>query len=83
MRRAALVVLLGLSACSSGFSDELRQQFLAGCIQGSGGNQQGCGCILEELEEVITEEELTELNAQPSEVVQADPRIQAAVAACS
>ena len=57
LRLGALVLALSLvlTACGGGFSDEARNEFMAGCEPGAG--TEFCECTLDELEKTISEED--------------------------
>ena len=61
LRLGALVLALSLvlTACGGGFSDEARNEFMAGCEPGAG--TEFCECTLDELEKTISEEDLPQI----------------------
>ena len=84
-RVAALAALaLCLGACSGGYSDLVRKNFIGSCERTSGGATGSCECMLNEIEERIPDEdEFRELERKGDSVFLVDPRIEAAIAACS
>ncbi|MCB2223826.1 MAG: hypothetical protein KQH83_06580 [Actinobacteria bacterium] len=83
---AVLVLGLALAACgggdSDGFSDEIRDQFMSGCVPGVG--EEFCDCALDELEKVYTEDEFMQvgLEAFTSDSDDVPDEVMAAVLAC-
>lgn len=68
-RMLAVVLALGLvfAACGddnggSGFSSEIRNEFMGGCAPEAG--NEFCECTLDELEQVYTEEEFIKVGLQ-------------------
>jgi hypothetical protein len=74
-----------LAACSGGndYSDEVRENFLAACHLGSGGQDDYCECTLNYLEENMTEAEFLELDAKGQEAFDSDVRFEQALERCS
>ena len=60
-----LSALFIMISCSDK-NDELKGQFVAGCMQG-GAPKSACMCIYEKLEEKYTAEEMQGLNVSPTE----------------
>lgn len=83
MKRLAAVGLLVLASCSSGYSEETRENFLAACHLTSGGEDGRCECILGEIEDRMSEEEFTQLESEGTSSVLGDSRIQEAAEECS
>lgn len=84
MKRMVLACLVAASACSSGgFSEDVRENFLAACHLSSSGNDESCECILSEIEDRMSEEEYRELEGEGQSAVLGDERIAGAVEACN
>ena len=85
MGRAAalLFVVLALGGCDNGsrdFSEPMRARFLDAC-RTSGGEEGECECVLENVEEKMTEEEYTDLESQGVDSVH-DDEFREALNAC-
>ncbi|MFN2525254.1 MAG: hypothetical protein ABR505_03185 [Actinomycetota bacterium] len=82
VRIASVGIALMLVACSSQFSDQLRANFIGACEQTSGGATGTCTCILEGLEDRMSEEEYRDLEAQGESSLLADSRVREAIEEC-
>lgn len=78
---ALAVVLAGL-ARNERFSDEVRDNFLDGCMRGLDGDKGACECLLFALEDRMSEEELIELEMQGEQAALDDPRVEEAAESC-
>lgn len=64
------------------YSDELRRNFLASCEESSGGKEDACDCLIDELESRMTEDEFLALEGHGEDAFLADERVQGSLAAC-
>ncbi len=83
MKRSIILTLMLLASCSSGevFGEEDQRAFLAGCVEG-GGTEELCECMVDEIQERLTDDELKELADSEPEDLQTNPRFLEAVRAC-
>ncbi len=65
------------------FSAEVRETFLESCSESSGGRDDTCRCMLDELEDRMTEEEFIQSEERMGEGEALEPEFQAAVDACT
>lgn len=72
---AALLALTGCGTSDEEWSAEVRDNFLDGCVETSGGERAYCVCVLDGLEDAYTvtefaavEEEIERANALPPEL---------------
>lgn len=83
MRRSIIIGLVLLASCSSGdsFSEQDQRDFVAGCVEG-GGTEELCECMVDEIQERLTEDELSELADSDPEELRDNPRFVEAVQSC-
>ncbi len=88
MRRRCLLVLavasllVGCGLADEGWPEEVRDNFLGACLDGSGGEEDYCRCVLEELEASLTVEEFEELEGDLAEEGDLPPVVEVIVEDC-
>jgi hypothetical protein len=88
MRRTAAIVaasVLLFAGCGQddgAWTQEVRNNFMDGCLEASGGQQEYCSCVLDALEETYTLEEFDEIERQLDDTGVMPPEVESMIEAC-
>jgi hypothetical protein len=82
MAMAAAMLLAGCGQNEGEWTQEVRDNFMDGCLEASGGQQEYCACVLDDLEDSYTIEEFEEIERQLEAAEVLPPEIEGMIEAC-
>jgi hypothetical protein len=80
---AALMLLLaGCDQDEDAWTQDVRDNFMEGCLEASGGQQEYCSCVLGDLEDTYTLEEFEEIERQLEDAGALPPEVESMIEDC-